>query len=217
VVRGADYQQAMETCEALLAHLGRSLRRRCLSWGGRRIPLSPPWDRLTVHEAFVRYAGIAPEEALREDRFDKILALAVEPHLGWERPLLLYDYPLALASLARRNARNPAVAERFEVYVGGMELANAFSELADPEEQRRRFAQARQERIAAGRPPYVVSEAFLAALPRMGEAAGAALGVDRLAMLFSGARRIDEVVAFPPEEKTDRKREFAILRTAGKG
>jgi lysyl-tRNA synthetase class 2 len=197
---GADYRDLMTECEALVgavadsAGIGERLR-----WGEAEVSLAPPWDRLTVREAFRRYAEVSADAALETDRFDEILAFEIEPRLGRERPVFLYDYPAPCAALARRKANDPDTAERFELYIAGLELCNAFSELTDPGEQRARFAADREARKRAGRPVGPMPERFLDALAQMPAAAGNALGVDRLAMLMAGAERIDDVVAFSPE------------------
>ena len=113
--------------------------------------------------------------------------------------MFLFDYPVALGALARAKEGDAALAERFELYIGGLELANAFSELTDEAEQRRRFEKARQFRSASGRRDYPLPEGFLNALSSMPDAAGIALGVDRLVMLLTDAATIDAVVAFTPE------------------
>jgi lysyl-tRNA synthetase class 2 len=124
----------------------------------------------------------------------------IEPFLGWDRPVFLHDYPAARAALARIKNDDATVAERFELYICGIELANAFSELTDPLEQRARFESEIAERAAAGHPIYPLPDKFLAALAEMPPVAGIALGIDRLVMLLRNASGIDEVVAFPPEE-----------------
>ncbi|MCJ7685817.1 MAG: EF-P lysine aminoacylase GenX, partial [Desulfobacteraceae bacterium] len=124
----------------------------------------------------------------------------IEPNLGTIRPTFLYDYPSAMAALARLKPGNRDLAERFELYIAGLELANGFSELNDPVEQRARFERDLQIRDVEGKETYPMPERFLRALEHMPDAAGIALGVDRLAMLFSGALKIDEVVSFTPEE-----------------
>lgn len=162
--------------------------------------LSTPWERLTVAEAFSRYASVGLEEALATGRFDEVVSFEVEPRLGRTRPTFLTEYPAELAALARKKPGNPAVAERFELYILGLELANAFSELTNPAEQRGRFEKEEACRRAAGKAPYPTPEKFLSELETMPEAAGIALGVDRLVMLLTGAGSIDEVVAFAPED-----------------
>jgi lysyl-tRNA synthetase class 2 len=197
---GTDYRTLMDDCEQLIASVAAAVGRGgFLTWQQNRICLAPPWERITVREAFARYAGVSVEEALQHDRFDETLALAVEPQLGRERPVFLTDYPAAFAALARVKADDPSVAERFELYIAGLELANAFSELTDAGEQRRRFEQAAAARRLERRTGYPLPEPFLAALPQMPPAAGIALGMDRLAMILADAARIDAVVAFPPE------------------
>ncbi len=197
---GSDYRDLMADCEALLRHLAAAMGKNgMLAWQGCRIDLAPAWERITVAEAFRRYAPCTVEEALSQDRFDEMLVEYVEPHLGMATPTFLYDYPAILGALARLSSTDPAVAERFELYVAGLELANGFSELVDPAEQRARFL-AEQEMIRLqGRNLGPMPELFLDTLANMPPAAGIALGVDRLVMLFGGADNIDQVVAFPPE------------------
>ncbi len=193
----ADYCQLMRDCEALLTHL---VPGHLLPWRGSSIDLTPPWPRLSVAEAFARFADTTPEAALTAGRFDEIVALRIEPHLGLEQPVFLVDYPAPLAALARLKPENRDLAERFELYIGGLELANAFSELTDPAEQRTRFAAEEAARREAGKTPYPTPEPFLQEMATMPAAAGIALGVDRLVLLLTGAASIDEVVAFTPEE-----------------
>lgn len=196
----SDYRDLMMDCEALLRHLAAAMGKDgMLEWQGHRIELGPKWERITVAEAFHRYAPCTVEEALAKDRFDEMLVEYVEPHLGMTTPTFLCDYPAVLGALARLSSDESTVAERFELYVAGLELANGFSELVDPMEQRARFV-AEQEAIRQqGREPGPMPESFLAELAEMEQAAGIALGVDRLVMLFGGADSIDQVVAFMPE------------------
>jgi elongation factor P--(R)-beta-lysine ligase len=143
----------------------------------------------------------APESLGADDRdgwLDLLLVERVQPHLGAPRPTILYDYPATQAALARLRPGPPAVAERFELYVSGIELANGFHELADPAELRRRNREVNRQRQADGKPPLPdesrLLEAMEAGLP---EATGCALGFDRLLMIAAGARTISEVIAFP--------------------
>ena len=191
-----DYHALMNHCEALLAAL---LPLGELHYQGQTIDLSPPWERITVAEAFARFGSLSLEQALAENRFDEIIALEIEPRLGIQRPTFLIEYPGELAALARRHPQRPQVAERFELYIAGLELANAFSELTDPLEQRQRFADEEATRQRAGKPAYPSPEKFLHELSAMPEAAGIALGLDRLVMLLTNAATIEEVVAFTPE------------------
>ena len=198
---GHDYSNMMTQCEALLTEVAGSLGlREGLCYQGRRIDLSLPWPRITVAEAFDRLAGISVEQAMEEDRFEEVLALEIEPRLGVEKPLFLYDYPAACGALARLKSSNQRLAERFELYIGGLELCNAFTELNDANEQRARFDTERESRGQAGLTVYPMPERFLEALKEMPDAAGNALGIDRLVMLFADTTEIDDVVAFTPEE-----------------
>jgi elongation factor P--(R)-beta-lysine ligase len=199
-VAGFDYRQLMDQCEALLgAALKNNGQAETITWQGLTIALASPWERITVDDAFARFAPVSSVDALRQNRFDEILVEYVEPHLGTGHPTFLCDYPAELAALARVKENDSAIAERFELYIGGMELANGFSELTDAREQRKRFAEALQARADKKWARYTMPEKFLAALPAMPDAAGVALGIDRLAMLLAGSTRIDDVVAFPPE------------------
>ena len=172
------------------------LGRTDLTYQGRAIALLPRWERLTVSEAFQRWAGWDPVTQWDAERFDLDLVDKVEPRLPRECPVVLTDYPAPAAALARRKPSDPRVAERWELYVGGLELANAYSELTDPAEQRARFEACARDRRALGREVYPLDEAFLSALETMPPAGGIALGVDRLAMLFADAATLDGVMAF---------------------
>jgi elongation factor P--(R)-beta-lysine ligase len=195
-----DYRTLMDDCEVLISFVAAELGLGgALSRQGSRIDLTPPWERITVREAFSRYASISVEEALRRNSFDETMAFAIEPHLGREHPVFLYEYPTALGALARVKPDDPGLAERFELYIASLELANAFSELTDAAEQRRRFEEAARDRSRDNHPVYSMPERFLAALSRMPPSAGIALGVDRLAMIIADRPEIDAVVAFPPE------------------
>ncbi len=196
-----DYHALMAECEALvlfLSHrfdMGTRLRYR-----GVDIDLNRPWERISVQTAFDRYASVSLDQAMNSDRFDLVMVEEIEHHLGVTTPTFLYDYPAPLAALARLKPEDHSLAERFELYVAGVELANGFSELNDAREQRARFETALQERALLGKGISPMPERFLTALKHMPNAAGIALGVDRLAMMLSGADSIDQVVAFTPEE-----------------
>jgi lysyl-tRNA synthetase class 2 len=194
---GIDYNALMNECMELLFVL---LPGGKLDRGGRTIDLTMPWQKLTVTEAFTRYASMDLNQALASDCFEEILTSEVEPHLGKEKPTFLTEYPSSLAALARSKPGEPQVAERFELYIDGLELANAFSELTDAKEQRRRFEKDEELRRTAGKTPYPLPEKFLAELENIPEAAGIALGLDRLIMLITEAEKIDDVVAFGPDD-----------------
>jgi lysyl-tRNA synthetase class 2 len=157
------------------------------------------WQVLTVREAFREFAGWDPGLEQDETRFDTNLVEKVEPRLGFPRPCILKDYPANHAALARLKPDDPSVAERFELYWAGIELANGFSELTDAREQRRRFEAALEMRRQLGYPPYPLPEAFLDSMAHLPPCAGIAFGIDRLVMLLSDADNLDQVVAFPPE------------------
>lgn len=197
----SDYADLMKDCRELLEQVVRTVRGgTLLPHRGGEIDFGGPMPRITVQEAFERFGGTTVEEALRNGTFDEIMVTAIEPSLPQDTPVILMDYPAALAALARLKPGDPAVGERFELYAGGLELANGFSELNDPHEQRARFQEANARRVHAGLSPLPLPEPFLTDLDNMPPAAGIALGIDRLVMLCAGAERIDDVVAFTPEE-----------------
>lgn len=197
---GTDYLTLMADCEALIAHVAGEIGLRdTVSWQGKRVCLAPPWERITVREAFSRYADLGLDEALTLDRFDEMMVNRIEPRLGIERPVFLYEYPATLGALARVKVEDHQVAERFELYIAGLELANAFSELTDPMEQRRRFEEVSHDRRLKNLHTYPLPERFLDSLSAMAPSAGIALGIDRLVMLLADQDTIDTVVAFTPE------------------
>jgi len=194
----ADYNDILADAKMLISFVaGKVLGGTSLTYRGQRIELMPVWECLSVEEAFLLHAGWDPVRKFDADRFDLDLVGKVEPGLPLQCPVVLMDYPAEAAALARRKPGRPEVAERWELYIGGMEIVNAFSELTDPVEQRRRFEECAGERKKAGREVYRVDEEFLKALEKgMPEAGGAALGVDRLVMLFAGSDDIDGVRPF---------------------
>ena len=220
------YETLMEDCAALLAEAARAAGAKQFSFRGKTVdPFAEP-ERLTVAEAFDRYAKVdllATVSGGQGDRtkfaaaavkanvafgaddtwgdiFSRILAERVDPHLGVGKATLLYEYPLPLAALARQKSGSDKVAERFELYVCGVELANAFGELNDATQQRARFEAAMAEKQRLHGERYPIDEDFLAALAQMPVASGIALGFDRLAMLASGAQRIEQVIWTPVVE-----------------
>ncbi len=189
--------------------------------GTGAISLRPPFERLTCREAFSRYAGFDPltldaqafAQAARacgvrpatgaswDDLFTQVLLERIEPALGIDRPTYLTEYPASQAALARLKPSDPRVAERFELYAGGLELANGFSELCDSREQRERLREEQELRRRLGRDVFPLDEKFLSALDRIGEAGGVAVGFDRLLMLLTGAETIADVLLFPAVEE----------------
>lgn len=197
----SDYRKLMTECQDLLSFVFNELGcGGALSFQGRRVSLQPPWEMITVADAFDLHAPLSMSEALRTECFDEMMACHIEPELGVAKPIFIYDYPLHPGCLARAKKGDPSLTERFELYIGGLELANAFSELTDAEEQRTRFQVSERERSAVGKSAYPVPERFLTALSSMPEAAGIALGIDRLAMILTDRSTIDDVVAFVPED-----------------
>ena len=199
--RDDDYRALMGDCEMLIPALASTLGLgQNLVFQNQEIDLTPPWERISVHNAFCAYTDVTPEEALERNLFDERMVQAIEPLLGMKKPTFLYDYPAERGALALLRKDDPTVAERFELYIGGLELANGFSELVDPEEQRRRFLLEQANRRSLGKPVYPMPEPFLDELEEMPPSAGIALGVDRLVMVLLNAATIDDVVAFTPEE-----------------
>lgn len=220
------YEALMDDCAAIIAEAARATGATRFSFRGREIdPFAEPY-RLTVAEAFARYAGVdllgtiskgeGDREALAHeaaqagiaygsgddwgDIFSRILVEKIEPHLGNGRATILYEYPLPQAALARAKAGSDKVAERFEIYACGIELGNAFAELTDVGEQRRRFNSAMDEKERIHGERYPIDEDFLEALAIMPPASGIALGFDRLAMLAAGAEHIEQVIWTPVQD-----------------
>jgi lysyl-tRNA synthetase class 2 len=197
---GADYMDLMEECEDMIRFAANETGQgTSIQYMDMIIDLKRSWGRITVEEAFSLYSPISLEEALDLKRFDEIMVLEIEPKLNKSGPVFLYDYPASLAALARLKDGDPSIAERFELYIGGLELANAFSELTDVQEQEKRFRRDLRIRKDLGKKEYPFPENFINDLSIMPESAGIAFGIDRLVMLFSNKGRIDDVVSFTPE------------------
>jgi lysyl-tRNA synthetase class 2 len=203
----AGYAAVLEDTEQLVHRLWRQLHGSSALTlpSGARVDFQLPFLRLSVREAFARFAGVsdAAELAARdEDRYFQRLVDQVEPAIAEQgKPVFLYDYPASQAALARLSPADPAVAERFELYVGEVELCNGYGELTDPLEQRARCDSDRERRLGLARPVPAVPERFIAALEQgMPAASGNALGLDRLIMLLAGQERIDQVMPFPSED-----------------
>lgn len=216
---GAPYETLMADCAALVGLAAQAAGAKALSFRGLQAdPFAEP-ERIAVADAFSRFAGIDLMAALEDrdalaaqagvvgirtaaddtwaDVFSRVIVEKVEPNLGTGRPAILYEYPVSEAALARRTAGDPRVAERFELYACGVELANCFGELTDPAEQRRRFEAEMAEKARVYGERYPIDEDFLAALELMPEASGGALGFDRLVMLAAGAHHIEQVLWTP--------------------
>lgn len=210
---GASLSSLMDETE----HLLRSVLPPHLSYGEDALDLTQPFERLTMQEAFARHVGVdllaSAGDATRlahdasvelrngeswEDLFFRLLLERIEPHIGRERPTFLTHWPAEQAALAKRDPADPRVALRFELYAAGLELANAFEELTDPQEQRRRFEADRARRMQiTPEQDWPLDEAFLEALADMPPTSGIALGFDRLVMLATGAPRLEEILWLP--------------------
>jgi lysyl-tRNA synthetase class 2 len=221
------YDAIMADTIVVIAHAAQATGIGTFSFRGKAAdPFAEP-ELLTVAAAFRQFAGIdllativngegdraalaaaaggrvrIADDDTWSDIFSKVLVEHVEPHLGQGRLTVLFEYPVPEAALARAKSSDPRVAERFEVYACGVELANGFGELTDAAEQRRRFAAAMDEKARRYGERYPLDEEFLAAVAAMPEASGVALGFDRLVMLAGGALRVDQVVWTPPAGET---------------
>jgi lysyl-tRNA synthetase class 2 len=197
---GGSCSSLMQNCETLIRSLASRLAlNHNILWKGMIIPLEPSWGKIAITDAFALYSPLSLSDALRDNRFNEMLAIHIEPKLGWQKPVFLTDYPASLAALAKIRTDDPEWAERFELYIGGMELANGFAELTDPREQKIRFQKENNLRNALGKAAYPLPGPFLDDLSVMPECAGFARGIERLVMLFTGASCIDDVVSFTPE------------------
>jgi lysyl-tRNA synthetase class 2 len=230
-----DATAIMAEVEGLVAAAARALRgeerappRKGHGRGERGPPidLHPPFERLSCRAAFERFAGFDPlpldADALLQaaraggvrpspgaswdDVFTQVLIEKVDPSLGIARPTFLTEYPASQAALARLSPGDPRVAERFELYAAGLELANGFSELTDDREQRARLEAEQELRARLGRGVWPLDDEFLAALDRISSAGGVAIGLDRLLMFLTGAGSIAEVLLFPAAEEYPRAR-----------
>jgi len=221
----ATYEQLMTMTEELFAFLAQevngSLR---LLYGEQAIDLTPPWPRLSLKEGVRRYTGLSEQEMEQEDVvrakarelgalphaaaplgkvLEELFGAVVEPHLI--QPTFVVDYPVEVSPLARRNDQNPRFVDRFELYIAGREIANAFSELNDPEDQLQRFLDQLREREAGDVEAHALDEDYVSALEYgLPPTAGQGIGIDRLVMLFTSAPSIRDVILFPqmrPEKK----------------
>jgi lysyl-tRNA synthetase class 2 len=222
---GQGYQVLMTDVVAFAQLAVQAATAQVLRFRDRVCDPFQPFERLSVAEAFQLYAGVdlmatmdsqgetdlaamgaeldrvgirRAQDDTWSDMLSRVLAQAVEPHLGLGRLTVLDQYPAAEAALARRVPSDPRLAERFEVYACGVELANGFGELTNPVEQRRRFETEMVEKARVFGETYPIDEDLLAALAIMPDAAGIALGFDRLVMLATGAPRIEDVIWAPP-------------------
>lgn len=219
----ASYTDVMEDTERMVEAVARKTTGSPLvTYQGNTIDLSAPWQRMSVSEAFTRFCDIdlakgvddahwfravlekkgveVTDDESFDDMFFRTFLSDIEPHLGLEKPVILYDYPASMAALSRIKENDPRFAERFEVYCAGLELCNAFSELDDPEEQRIRLEKEQDQRREAGKPVFDIDRQFIEAVGEMSASAGIAFGMDRLVMLLTDASSIDDVLFFPAKD-----------------
>ena len=215
-----DYRDIMDDCIALLRHVATELDITSYNFDGHTCDPFKDWQIISVRDSFKHYAGIDIDDCLtdtaefarrikeqgmrttNDDRWDdlffRVMAEKIEPYLGMGIPTILYDYPVSMASLSRKKPEDPKYAERFEIYACGLELANAFSELTDAEEQEERFIEEMKIKNDLYGKTYPIDEDFIAALKHgLPESGGIALGLDRLAMLATGAEDIAQVMWTP--------------------
>lgn len=219
----ASYLEIMKDCENLFLAIAKSLG-ATTSWTyqGKEYDLTTPWERISVAEAFEKYCGIDADTLLDTEKllargkergftidsattweqiYNQFMLNDIEPHFGVNRPTIIYDFPASQASLSKKKESDPRFAERFEFYVAGIEMGNAFSELTDSAEQLRRFEIERAERASLGKTMYDIDMDYIAAieagLPPTG---GIAVGIDRIAMFFADAPSIEDVLVFPARE-----------------
>lgn len=210
------YQDIMDDVEKLFQFIATKLNLTTVQFNNRAVPLMKPWERVTMKELWKEYGGVNLDEYLElaslqrlaaehgyqvdekdqyEDVFFKIFLNEIEPHLGLERPTIVYDYPASLCSLSKVCSHDERYSERFELYIGGLEMANAFGELLDPVEQGRRLQEDQALRRKLNKETWEIDPDFIAALAEgIPSAGGIALGIDRMVVLFTGARDINEVI-----------------------
>ncbi len=225
----SDYTAIMRDCENMFRFIGKQLGKTRITFHSIEYDLTQKWERISVAEAFQLYSEIdtdtllspdllkkaaeqkgysLDEENTCEEAFNQIFLNEIEPHLGRTKPTILYDYPVEMASLSRRKTDDPRFAERFEFYIAGLELGNAFSELTDWQEQLTRLKADRTEKEKLGRTLYDFDRDFIDALESgVEDCAGIAVGVDRVAMFFMNADTIQDTLFFPAIEMWKPKEE----------
>jgi len=195
---GKTYIDLMDETESLILHLCEKFGIEDITRKGKNISFISNFDKLSVEDAISKYTDYSYEESL--DNFDEIFGIEICPKLGFGKPVFLYNFPASEASLAKLDEKNPKFAQRFELFIGGVEICNCFSELINPEEQRKRFEETILFRKNSGKSSLGLPEQFLSELVSMPESSGNALGLDRLIMVLNNKERIDNVLAFIPED-----------------
>lgn len=229
---GADYMDIMKDCEELLLFINTYLHRTTaglktthsdvLTYQGKDVRLAAPWERLTVAEAFLKWANVdfneflddhkakiiagqkgyrVEEQTTWEELYNQIFLNEIESHLGRGKPTILYEFPGVMGALARKKKSDPRFAERFEFYIEGLELGDCYSELTDWKEQEERFKHELEEIKRLGKTTYKYDDDFIDALKvGLPDCSGIAVGIDRLIMLFADAKTIQETMLFPANE-----------------
>lgn len=216
----STYEDIMKDCEDLFLFLLKKLKLpKMLNYQSHKVDLTPPWERLSLVKAFKKYAHMDLERCLTDERmrtqavkksylvspqttweeiFNQIILNEIEPHLGThDSPTILFDYPSSEAALAQKKPEDPRFAERFELYIAGLELGDCYTELIDPKEQEKRFEKEQILRKQKGKMEVPADTDFLEALKAVPLCSGIAVGLDRLVMLFTDSPRIQDVLAFP--------------------
>ncbi|MDD4874552.1 MAG: EF-P lysine aminoacylase GenX [Dehalococcoidales bacterium] len=194
---GVDYRQIIHHTEELVVLLASAFGfNTTIRYGAQDIDISLPWPRITVRDVYMRFAGWDPIATPDPLRFDIDMVEKIMPNFSKDRPTILLDYPAFAAALARLKPDEPGIVERSEIFIGGLELANIYSELVDADEQKKRFQEAIEQIQCERGKQIAMPEKFLRAVPFITECGGAALGVDRLVMLLCNADSIDKVIPF---------------------
>lgn len=220
---GSRYEEIMDDCEVLLRNICQQLTQSMvLQYQGASFDLNVPWERISVRDAFMRYAkvdfdmffsfGEAKKIAQKkgytvlqtttwEALYNQIFLNEIEPHLGIDKPTIIYGFPSTMAALSKKNKEDSRYANRFEFYIGGLELGDCYEELTDWKEQQNRFDQELIELKRLGKTTYDYDHDFIEALRTgMPDTSGIAVGMDRLIMLFSNTKEIADTTFFPSEE-----------------
>jgi elongation factor P--(R)-beta-lysine ligase len=194
-----DYTSVIQDTQELVLELSNHLATgSIINYQNNLIDLTLPWPRITVREAYLRWAGWDPVADFEGQRFDDDMVNKIIPNFPIERPIVILDYPVECASLARLKPDDNLVAERAEIFIGGLEIANGYSELNDARQQTNRFKQEIELMRQSGKPA-LLPEKFLNAINHLPKCSGIAVGVDRLVMLFCDTSSIDDVIAFPSD------------------
>lgn len=222
----SDYNQIMQDAEELVCFLAKKIKgTTIIEYQGKKIDLTPPWPKITVKSLFLKYAGIDLDKAgivedfkkqitnknyLKFDDWNDIFYLIflneIEPNLPKDKPVFVIDYPLPQASLAKKKNADSFYAERFEIYIGGMEIGNAFSELTDPKEQLERFKEEKRLREKLGKEDIPIDKDLIYALElKIAPSGGIAVGVERLQMLLLDIKDINDLLPFPAKDLFDNK------------